>query len=532
MRDSRARTPLRSVAAYGAFLLLTALVPTPLAAQQSGREAAPDADGASPVLAELPEPRAQFRVGLAELVVKTTGDAAPDPEARVAAVTFPRLVYELLAGIDEHDLSDAERRAYSALRIELAVRSVAARLRSLVDSRDRALFAPTAGSAGGPVPGTPTAPGATTEADNDVAAARRLLEQLERLDPALVPSELTRPLVFWAGHAEGRLLTQGEAPDRRDGLAELARAEDLDLIVWGEVEEIEGYLAIDLSAYHRFLGTSEPLGGTIARPEDVGLEAGFVAEEVAPALLGRPFATLHVAAVPPDAPATDAAVFVNGGLRGYDEVRVRFLRPGIQTIRVVAEGYEPAETTVELAPGESRVERVALDRALARVVRIQSSPAGADVYADSVWVGRTPLERSFPPEPTVVRLRRDGYLESRFVVDRGSPEVVSRALLPDSIDWSRELVTARDDFYRSLTWFVLSVPVTVFLNGGFESVRGAFPTAGTGGYTEAEVNRLARLGNILYWSSVGSALVNAGLFVNLVISVFDYVEVGEGPHNQ
>ncbi|MFW6293575.1 MAG: PEGA domain-containing protein, partial [Spirochaetota bacterium] len=310
-------------------------------------------------------------------------------------------------------------------------------------------------------------------------------------------------------------------------VADLAEEEDLDLVLWGEVEEIEGYLAIDVIAFHRFLETNTPAGGTIARPEEVGLDARPVARETAGILLGRPYASLEVVAS-----VDDAAVFVDGQLLGYGRVSAPFLEPGEHGVRVVADGYVPVERAVTLETGERVVETVDLETGVERVVRIQSSPAGADVYADSVWVGRTPLEHRFPPEPTIVRLRREGHLESRFVVDTASPPVINRALLSDSIDWSEELVSERDDFYQALTWFVVSVPVTLLLRGGYQSVRGAFPPLGSELLDDEELLRLARRGNILYWSSIGGFLVNGGLFVNLLISIFDYVEVGEGPHNQ
>jgi hypothetical protein len=483
----------------------------------------PEAEPFSAVLDVLPDARPAVRVGIAELLVPQT--AGPRDEARIAAVTFPRLLYESLAAIDERDRDGEEQRAYAARRLSEAMRDAAVRLSSAVTARDRLLFDRAVDDE------------RRESADEAVTLARELLAVLEATDPADIPTDATRSLAFWDGHDEGRLLavpgrsdddaaTAAGAP-RTDELIALTESEDLDLVLWGTVEEIEGYLAIDLFLFHRFLEASAAAGGTVARPEDVGLEAPVVARESAGALLGRPYARLEVVADDPD-----ASITVNGKLRGFGEAVAPYLRPGRHELYVEAEGSRPVHREVDLQPDETVVERVELEPLSARAVRLQSSPAGANVYADSVWVGRTPLEHRFPAAPTVVRLRRDGYLESRFVVDADSPAVVTRALLPATIDWSEELRQERDDFYRALTWFVVSLPFTVVLNGGYESVRGAFPPDGTGTLTDAERARLARLGNIFYWSSVGSTLVNVGLFINLAITVFDYVEVGEGPHNQ
>ena len=74
--------------------------------------------GALPVevVSALPAARGAFRVGIVEL----TGDDL-SAEARVAAVTFPRLLYEHLAGIDERDLSEEELIAYASVRLGSAV---------------------------------------------------------------------------------------------------------------------------------------------------------------------------------------------------------------------------------------------------------------------------------------------------------------------------------------------------------------------------------------------------------------------------
>ena len=488
----------------GRPILVPALVCTLACALAAGVGALPEA-----VEQALPEPREVFRVGIVEL-----SGANTSPEARVAAVTFPRLLYELLAGIDERDLSEDELRAYAAVRLRSAVLSEAATLRSAVAARDRLLFEQP--------PTTPaariTAEQRRASAERSVRDARARLDLLSATDPAQVPAPRRRPLVFWAGHATGRLL---EAADH-DRARQLATTNDLDMLLWGTVDEIGGYLAVDLYAYHRFMDRSVPAGSTIARPEELGLDAEVVAGETALVVLGRAYATLEVATGDPA-----AAVTVNGVLRGFGRIEAPFLRPGFQEVRVQVDG-RAATRTIELAAGERRIEEIEPPPLAARTIRLRSSPAGADAYADSVWIGRTPLDHEFPVTPTIVRLRHDGYHESRFVVDGSSPHVVSRAMLPAAIDWSVELRDRRDGFYQALTWFVLSVPATVLLRGGYQSVRGVWEQD----LDPTDRLRLGRRGNILYWSSIGSGLVNVGLFVNLLISIFDYIEVGEGPHNQ
>jgi hypothetical protein len=150
---------------------------------------------------------------------------------------------------------------------------------------------------------------------------------------------------------------------------------------------------------------------------------------------------------------------------------------------------------------------------------------------DSVWVGETPLSYEFPPGNASVRFRKPGYLESRFVVGPDSPPVVSRALIRDDVDWTVELKQARDGFYQSFSLFVLSVPATIVLRGSYLNLENAI-IAGNASLDTDRRNELVRRANSLYWASWGSFLVNAGLLVNVVINVIEYVRVGEGAHNQ
>jgi hypothetical protein len=189
-------------------------------------------------------------------------------------------------------------------------------------------------------------------------------------------------------------------------------------------------------------------------------------------------------------------------------------------LEVTTDSMETEYVDVELVPSTGRV------------VRLESSPAGAYVYVDSVYAGTTPMSYNFTRMPALVRIQADGYLESRFVVDGQSPETVARALLRDSTDWTVEIEERRSRFYRSLSWFVVSVPVTLALRGGYLNVSGAFPPFDDGTLTAEERAGFARLGNILYWSSLAGVMVNVGLFANTVLDIRDYIQVGEGSHNQ
>ena len=462
----------------------------------------------------LPAARPAFRVGVAELSAERVR-----LERRFVATTFPLLLYESIRAVDARRLTDQEVLAYGTRRLDTARRDAARALTTAVERRDRLALE------------REPAAGAVAAARDAVATARRRFDALASMDPTL-PVERERRVAFVAALEAGRLLPPVAAGidsllvDDRP-LRAVAAREDLDALVFGYAEEIAGYVVIDLYLFNAVVATIERIAVVTRLAEEIAEDAADAADEVASSLLGRPFASLDVTATPPS-----AEIRVDSALVGLGSARIPFARPGDFELRVSASGRAPVIRRVTLEAGAAQSLRIDLTESTARPVRLQSLPSGANVYVDSVWVGTTPSTHRFPPGSSTVRMTRDGYLESRFVVDGTTASVVSRALLPDSIDWGVEIRRTRADFYRSLTWFVVSIPATVVLWGGYQSILGVRAGPDIARLSFEEDQRMVRTGNILYWSALGGAMVNAALLTNVVLTIIDYVAVGEGFHNQ
>lgn len=489
------------------LLVFTVLIAVPPGAVTQERVAA--GQGASPVS----DPREHYVVGFSEL-----SPVNLPSEYRYIASTLPRLVAESYDTPMDHQYSEEERTAYAATLLDKAVRSAGRSLSTAVGRRDALLFEKGVTAA------------RRTQAEEAVAAARETYEALLAAGAAETSVPESKSIAFWNGRDAGRLLDPvaldadlGPVPQ---DLERIAAGADLDLLVWGIVEEIQGYLSVQFFAYSPHEAAMPLSLETAALPSEINQEADLLSDGIAGLLLGRPWGGISVATN-----VDDAAIMVGDNLVGFGSARVRLLPPGPVTLTVRAQGYRTETRELVVREGETTGVELALQQVVERVVRLESAPGGADVYVDSVWVGQTPLSLTVAAEPRVVRLRAEGYLESRFVLDGDSPGRIARALLPASLDWAEEIRTARDGFYRSLSWFVISVPVTMVLNGMYRNVAGAIPPM-LPADTSEEVRRLAVRGNILYWSFWGGLLVNIGLFVNMGINLFEYLNVGEGPHNQ
>jgi hypothetical protein len=127
-------------------------------------------------------------------------------------------------------------------------------------------------------------------------------------------------------------------------------------------------------------------------------------------------------------------VFVDGREYGQTPVAVRDLARGVHRVRVVRDGYAPAERRIVITasrPAQSIVIPLAAPRVTSsRGERsgsptpstpattgrdsgdlvVESKPSGARVYVDNKLVGTTPLSvRNVAAGSHAVRLERDGY---------------------------------------------------------------------------------------------------------------------------
>jgi PEGA domain-containing protein len=171
-------------------------------------------------------------------------------------------------------------------------------------------------------------------------------------------------------------------------------------------------------------GPLSPTSGVPLRPTQTAPRTARGRSEpapAAPAAVGR----LLVRSTP-----AGARVFVDGKDTGVTPMTLRGLTQGSHSVRLVREGYTPAERTVSFTaarPAQSLIVELPRPSATSRVpvpppspsalagrytgsLGIASLPPGATVYIDGKAVGTTPLRvPAIDAGSHVVRLERDGY---------------------------------------------------------------------------------------------------------------------------
>jgi hypothetical protein len=198
--------------------------------------------------------------------------------------------------------------------------------------------------------------------------------------------------------------------------------------------------------------TDQIVGNLAAGPHKVTIdESGYEIWENTVTVTSATITPVVVTLVPEKNPDTGdlqvsstpsgASVYLNGDFKGVtpqdDHLDVINLAPGSYTVGLKRSGYEDYTTTVTIQAGKLVQMNAALQPSgqtpAAASVQIISTPGGADVYVNGVYVGITPLSfQKVQAGSYTLEIRSDGYLPytSTGQVIAGQNIQISAALTP------------------------------------------------------------------------------------------------------
>jgi len=460
----------------------------------------------------LPEDdRERWTVGFAELE-----PVELDLKLRYLAYSIPLVLREKLLAVREHEIGEEEAAAYRAILVENEVR----RLSGLLGAARRARELAVAG-------GGEADPSALREIEKKKQQVDLLTDRIRglgELDPAKIRLVNPKPVGFWSGRSGSDASSApGLLPSPRYSPLATLRDNSLDLLVFGSIEQVQDYLflsvkAIDYARARLLLDYQDAFLAT-----SVGEAVDAVATELAGVLLGRSWAALRVTAEP-----QEAEIRIDGEFAGIGSASLPFARLGDHQLRVAARGYATSERTVSLeANGGASVE-VSLQPVEPVIVTLSSSPLLADVYVDSVWQGRTPLELPRPVGLSRVQLLRDGYETESLHLSDASPALTDITLPPFTIDPALRQRRARNAFYGALGAWVVSLPLPIFLWAySLDQVAPYQSALGMGDVATAVEFRVKY--RRLYAGYLGGLFVNVSLLANVVINLVRYIESADRP---
>ncbi len=417
-------------------------------------------------------------------------------ENRYLLYSVPLLLKESLERLTNHNLSAEERDAYRKHLLDLAWQEFRRKQELAQKKLDERLFLHSVAR--------------TTKEYDEKLEVEKVYNWIKSLDYKEIPFPGSKEVVFKPGEDTGGLLS---VPLFSPG--EFAKKHNLDLLIWGEIEEIRGYLYIRVNAFHSLLDKNiysyEDAAeiGTIfkALPDTVG--------ELTRVIMGRDWASLTVRTHP-----SSCEVRINNVWLGMGGLQEQFVDPGEVQVEVSCPGFITEKLSLAIAPLEEKVLQIDLVPTEERKLSLSSVPEGADVYLDALWSGQTPLVLTFPNIDGRLLLTKKGYRDMSYMIAASSSNELNAVMKKHVLDEDAWQAKRRDNFYKSLGLFALSVPLPLFLynfavDNAYARLR-AVPAS-------YEYRKFEKRTELLYYGYLGTLFVSVTLFINMGFDLWDYV---------
>lgn len=302
-----------------------------------------------------------------------------------------------------------------------------------------------------------------------------------------------------------------------------------DLAVYGTVEQIDDLLYVTVSVYHYLTGESRRIWRGTGRNEDISRLVEEAAAATRTAILGRDWAGIRVRAVP-----DEALLYIDGELFGIGEGSADALTPGTHQLTVAAEGFATETREITVTPGQYTLFDLTLVKLEGFTITVTSDPPGADVYAGSLWIGRTPLTLDRPANGIQLIITAEGFNPERIRLGPDFREQQIHVSLTEGlVDFRLVYEKKRREMYTSLGWFAVSILLPVVFNGLYNDylIRtnhyadqySLSPTSENkerydDSYTTFEVVR---------WCLYGSLALTGGLLVNALYRLYHFLKAAE-----
>lgn len=295
--------------------------------------------------------------------------------------------------------------------------------------------------------------------------------------------------------------------------AEFCRASSVDYLVYGSIERLDGYSSVSLRLYSAAAGRVLWSETHYAADDEFESVLDALERPLATALFGRAYARLELGLFPPTARLLD-----EGG-RALSSGEL-FFEAGTAEAAASAPGYDSRLIRFKIEPGRELALRAALEPLPAPSFIVESDPPGASLYLDGVLRGVTPLELPGFAELRTLRLSLPGREDLHTTVRGGPPDGALRFGFapPTGATQSERIAAAKDDFYKALGWFVVSLPVSTLSYGSFRMYYDASLAALDAGIGDpAAIARLDTgytISQAVFWTSSAVSLglaINAGL---------------------
>lgn len=428
-------------------------------------------------------------------------------ENRYLASSLPLKIYTTLLNYTTHTLSDEERRGYAERIIDNARQTLLKESAELRKSFDELDFDVTAASSYG----------FRQQKEWELLQKRDTLNEKFRYLKDFSPSDIGIP-------EERKIVLLRESDSRelfapiKDKQKQFATEKKADLVIYGRLEEMAGYIYYRIGAYSSILDKTvfDAEGG--GAPDKIEMQVSEHLKDLITVVVGYPWTDFTVSAMP-----VTASIRIGDDYSGSGVYRNNSMKPGTYIMTVEAPGYIGEEIEIVLNPKETKTLSVSLIRNPVPPVVVNTFPPGADVYLSSLWVGTTPflIENGGINEPLM--LKKEGYLDLVSALNPESGDKMNFVLKSSAFDIDDYMKSKRKDFYFNIAGLAFSIPLTILANGYQTRFLDSIPEA-------TADNAVQRQQIIFGYKAMAtvfsvSIVLNAIMATGLIVDMIDYVKV-------
>ncbi len=359
---------------------------------------------------------------------------------------------------------------------------------------------------------------ARTTLNSTIAKDKRMLRKAKKKKLEKIYVQRERDIVFLndAEEKDTFLHSPVELPSK-------AKKDNLDYIVWGSMKLVENVVVADISLYSRMLKkdlSSVRITGdldTIYQELAQGLD-GLYSD-----MLGTPWSKVNIGVN-----NQDVDVFVDGKFISSGDLSDVILEPGEHTI--VASGTNTTEDVKHVILEENQSVDIdfQVEPVTTKLFAVSSFPAGADVYYNSIWQGKTPMILNGDQGEVVITM--DGYQNTRVFLDEKAGNTLDFFPQKEIFNKDDYLLDKRNDFYKNLTWFVLSIPIAFFSYANYLAYDDLNDRAEASGDSH-ESHRTERIRTYSQYGYYGALFLSVTLFTNAMFYLRDYIKAGQSYNN-
>ena len=299
---------------------------------------------------------------------------------------------------------------------------------------------------------------------------------------------------------------------------------ELDLLIWGTVEEIEGYLLTNVYVLNDVLDNPQTFASASSRDE-IAQGRSEIVEKLTRIVLGRQWAGLSITSSP-----QTGRIWLDDKFVGIGDVKAELIPTGKHELKISAPGYSERFVSVELFALEERAIVINLEKITESEIQIITFPAGAGIYTGSQWKGISPLSMQVTDVPAVLSIDKDGYNETALTIDSGFEGSVNISLIPDLIRKNKLIEDKRDRFYLAFGIFAVTLPIPLILLDVTNQITLAHNYERTIPFAERNNDEIDRLENsrlMAFSSYIGGFFTSAVLLVWTLTELFLYIDLVE-----